>query len=627
MRERDAGVEAELRRIGLEARSFPGHTLIDPWRLRTGAGGHYRVFTPFWRALRAQGVPEPARAPVRLPAPHSWLASDSLDDWKLGAAMHRGAAIVARHARIGAAAAEARLDAFLDRALAGYRSGRDLPGVQATSRLSEHLTLGEIGPRRVWWRVCRVPAEGGAGGEQFLRELAWRDFAHHLLFHGPEIATRPWRRDWEGFPWREDNPDAERWRRGMTGEPLVDAGLREMYVTGTMHNRARMIVASYLTKHLLTHWKVGLAWFADCLIDWDPASNALGWQWAAGSGPDAAPFFRLFNPAGQAAKIDPDHAYRRRFVAELVAELSEAPGAEARAYFDAVPRAWGLDPRAPYPAPLVDLAAGRRRALAAYERHRARRGGGGADAAARFPVADSRFFNRLASMMTASCGRADGTADRHRGTGRPGAPPAAGPGPYRARLGRRCRSRQAPPPEAAPRAARRRAERPAAGVMPGAGQPAGAGMFTLIRPLSALVMAVLGWLAAEAYAPLYAPDADLGRFNLWLAATAAVIGYTFLGARVGRGASFAVFHSLQALVLTAIFAAMAFALRMVFVYGYRRLYREPMDAVEGFFDHTLRFLGAGLDASFLLFLGAGGTVAGLVLHLLHQLLERRRLAR
>ncbi|MDZ4068298.1 MAG: FAD-binding domain-containing protein, partial [Tabrizicola sp.] len=188
------------------------------------------------------------------------------------------------------------------------------------------------------------------------------EFAYHLIHHSPEIATRNWRPEWDSFAWRGDNPQAERWRRGLTGEPFVDAAMREMYVTGTMHNRARMIAASYLTKHLLTDWRVGLAWFEDCLTDWDPASNAMGWQWVAGSGPDSAPFFRIFNPAGQAEKFDPDAVYRRRFVAEL----SAAPGPEARAFFEAAPRRWRLDPKAPYPEAVVGLAEGRARALEAY---------------------------------------------------------------------------------------------------------------------------------------------------------------------------------------------------------------------------------------------------------------------
>jgi deoxyribodipyrimidine photo-lyase len=208
----------------------------------------------------------------------------------------------------------------------------------------------------------RARDEGLAGAESFLRELAWREFSYHLMHHTPHITSTSWKPEWDDFPWRGDNPDAMRWKHGMTGEPFVDAAMREMYVTGTMHNRARMIAGSYLTKHLLTHWKVGLDWFADCLTDWDPAANAMGWQWVAGSGPDAAPYFRVFNPSGQADKFDPKRAYVHRFVAEL----SPRPGPEALDFFAAVPRSWGLDPKSPYPAPVVDLAEGRARALAAF---------------------------------------------------------------------------------------------------------------------------------------------------------------------------------------------------------------------------------------------------------------------
>jgi deoxyribodipyrimidine photo-lyase len=276
--------------------------------------------------------------------------------------MNRGAAVVEPYLAVGEAAAEARLAAFLAGPINPYRTARDFVDRPTTSRLSENLTWGEIGVRRLWHAGDRARMQGAAGAEHFLKEVVWREFAWHLMHHTPHIATDHWRPEWAAFPWRPDNDDAERWRRGLTGEPFVDAAMREMYVTGTMHNRGRMIVASYLTKHLMTDWRVGQRWFADCLVDWDPASNAMGWQWTAGSGPDAAPYFRIFNPATQAEKFDADGAYRRAWVAEL----SPRPPATALSYFDAVPRAWGLDPAAPYPAPMVDLGKGRDRALAAY---------------------------------------------------------------------------------------------------------------------------------------------------------------------------------------------------------------------------------------------------------------------
>jgi len=358
-RDRDAEVKEVLKSRGFEARSFRGHTLAEPWEVRTRQGEGYKVFTPFWKTLDAQGVPEPLAAPAHLPAPRDWPGSEDLPGWRLGAAMNRGAPVLAQSAAIGEESARKRLESFLEGPVDGYHERRDFPALDATSGLSENLTYGEIGPRRIWHAARPVPGDGAA---HFRRELAWRDFAHHLLFHAPQLPEANWRPEWDAFPWRREAPEAERWRRGLTGEPFVDAGLRQMFVTGTMHNRVRMIAASYLCKHLMIHWKIGLDWFADCLTDWDPASNAMGWQWVAGSGPDAAPYFRVFNPATQAEKFDKSGVYRKTFIADG----NPAPGPLALAYFDAVPRSWGLDPRAAYPAPLIDLAAGRERALAAY---------------------------------------------------------------------------------------------------------------------------------------------------------------------------------------------------------------------------------------------------------------------
>jgi deoxyribodipyrimidine photo-lyase len=358
---RDSAVKAALKARGVQAVSHAGHLLHEPWTIQTGQGGFYRVYTPFWRAVAGRDVDPPAPAVTRLPAPDQWPETDRLDDWHLGRAMNRGAAVVARHARVGETAALARLDGFLDGPVAQYGAARDLPHRQGTSGLSENLALGEIGPRTVWHAAARV-WQGGGGDEQFLKELVWREFSYHLMHHTPHITHANWKPDWDAFPWRGDNGDAEYWRRGLTGCQFVDAGMRQLYVTGTMHNRARMIVASYLTKHLMTDWRVGLAWFAECLIDWDPAANAMGWQWAAGSGPDAAPYFRVFNPDTQAEKFDPKAAYRQRFIAEL----TRTPGPDALAFFEAAPRQWRLDPGRPYPAPLIALAEGRARALAAY---------------------------------------------------------------------------------------------------------------------------------------------------------------------------------------------------------------------------------------------------------------------
>ncbi|MFU8779122.1 MAG: cryptochrome/photolyase family protein, partial [Roseovarius sp.] len=257
------------------------------------------------------------------------------------------------------------LHAFADGAIADYKEARNFPAVDATSNLSENLTYGEISPRQCWHAGQRALQVGANGAEHWLKELVWREFAYHLMFHTPHILSGNWRTDWDAFPWSDDaeHPEVMAWKQGRTGEPFVDAAMREMYVTGKMHNRARMIVASYLTKHLMTDWKIGLNWFADCLTDWDPASNAMGWQWAAGCGPDAAPYFRVFNPETQLDKFDPQGSYTRRWIAEG----QRTPPDTALDYFKAIPRHWGLGPAMAYPGRIVDLARGRQRALEAYE--------------------------------------------------------------------------------------------------------------------------------------------------------------------------------------------------------------------------------------------------------------------
>lgn len=365
---RDTGVKAALKAEGVDARSFPGALLHDPRDILTGAGTPYSVFTPFWRSIRSRDPGEPLLPPRNIRAPEVWPVSDRLQDWRMGAAMQRGATIIAPHQTIGAGAAGARLYRFLEERLPDYARLRDMPAEPATSGLSENLAWGEISPRRVWQAArarSELASEGAAGAEKFLSEIAWREFAWHLMAHHPALAQQNWRKGWDEFPWRSDNADAEHWRRALTGEPMVDAGLREMYVTGRMHNRVRMLVASYLTKHLLTDWRVGLRWFQDCLTDWDPAANALGWQWVAGSGPDAAPYFRIFNPETQAERFDPNGAYRRRYL--------DPQDWGAQAYYDAIPRSWALSPSGGRPRPLIDLAGGRARALAAYEQTKAGR--------------------------------------------------------------------------------------------------------------------------------------------------------------------------------------------------------------------------------------------------------------
>ena len=361
---RDTAVKSALKTAGLGAKSWPSHVLFEPWTVTTRQGGFFKVYSPMWRAVKDLDVAAPDPAPQRLAAPERWPESDRLQDWALGHAMRRGASVLAQHACVGEAAAGRRLAAFLDGPVRDYKERRDFPAEPATSRLSENLAWGEIGPRTVWHAGLRAHLEGLRGAEHFLKELVWREFAYHLIYHSPHLTRDNWREGWDAFPWSEDADSRAftRWCQGRTGEPFVDAAMREMYVTGRMHNRARMIVASYLTKHLMTHWKLGMAWFDDCLTDWDPASNAMGWQWVAGSGPDAAPYFRVFNPATQAEKFDPKGRYRRAWIAEG----RDDPPETARDYFAAIPRAWGVSAGDAYSAPLIDLKEGRERALAAY---------------------------------------------------------------------------------------------------------------------------------------------------------------------------------------------------------------------------------------------------------------------
>lgn len=362
----DTRIKADLTARGVTARSFSGAVLHEPMQIKTGQGGDYRVYSAYRRTVWQRPV-----VPVMLPKPNlrppqQWPESDVLTNWRLGKVMKRGGAIVAQHTLVGEDAALTRLSEFLDTRLAGYTGDRDVPAQPATSRLSAHLTLGEISVARCWSLTWQALEQGNPGAETFLKELLWREFAGYLLWHAPQMRTEAWRPDWQGFHWNTDRTDPKfiAWKQGRTGVEIVDAGMREMYVTGTMHNRVRMIVASYLTKHLRMHWRLGQDWFAECLTDWDVASNAMGWQWVAGCGPDASPYFRVFNPQTQQTKFDAAGTYINHWLAEHRGSLAHP---DALSYFEAVPRSWALSPDSGYPAPVVALADGRQAALAAYD--------------------------------------------------------------------------------------------------------------------------------------------------------------------------------------------------------------------------------------------------------------------
>lgn len=352
---RDDGLHAIVESAGARLHLHPPADLVSRGSLLTKGGTRFKVFTPFWRTLRQTDIAAPMPKP-RLSPPAAWPASNGLDWPEAQAAMNRGWPVVARHVRAGEAAAHDRLDGFLDRITARYPEDRDRPALgDATSGLSDALAVGEISARRIWYRALNAQDHGQGGIEDFLRELAWRDFARDLFHAAPDMDRTCWRKEWNGFSWQGDGPDAEAWRKGRTGIAMVDAGMREMFATGRMHNRVRMIAASFLVKHLMIDWRVGLDWFARCLTDWDAASNAMNWQWVAGCGPDASPFFRVFNPETQGGKFDRDRCYRDHWL----------KNEGARDFAQAAPRSWGIDPQ-DRPAPLVDLDRGRQRALAAY---------------------------------------------------------------------------------------------------------------------------------------------------------------------------------------------------------------------------------------------------------------------
>jgi deoxyribodipyrimidine photo-lyase len=326
--ERDKGIKKALAADGLDVESFNGSLLYEPMQVATKEGRPYQVFTPFWRALLAREEPaEPLAAPRKLTCADKQPTSLGLEslgllpriDW---------AATLRKTWTPGEAGGAKRLDRFLDRGLTGYGTERDRPDHDGTSALSPHLHFGEISPRRVWHAVREAvggkPAAKITGGpEVYLRELGWREFAHHLLYHFPHTAGAPLRADYARFPWVNDPVGLRAWQRGRTGFGIVDAGMRQLWATGWMHNRVRMIVASFLVKDLRISWIEGARWFWDTLVDADLAANTLGWQWAAGCGADAAPYFRIFNPTSQAEKFDPDGAYVGRWVDVDAADYPE----------------------------------------------------------------------------------------------------------------------------------------------------------------------------------------------------------------------------------------------------------------------------------------------------------------
>ena len=361
-------LKAKLEKAGAELKRFAGTLLREPEDLRTKAGDPFKVYTPFWKALSGGEDPvKPQPAPSKITPPEKHPKSDTLASWKLLPTMPDWAGGFRETWQPGEAGAETRLDAFLSETIAGYAASRDRPGEEGTSRLSPHLHFGEISPSRLWHAVMRH-AHGsalGKGAETYLKELVWREFSAHLLFHFPHFPDKPFRPEFAAYPWKYRESMLHAWQRGQTGYPIVDAGMRELWHTGWMHNRVRMVVASFLIKHLLTSWQQGEEWFWDTLVDADLANNSASWQWVAGSGADAAPYFRIFNPMMQGEKFDPKGDYVRRWVPEL----AKLPDSDLHTPWEATPETLkkaGVDLGKTYPRPIVDHAEARSAALAGY---------------------------------------------------------------------------------------------------------------------------------------------------------------------------------------------------------------------------------------------------------------------
>ncbi|MGE0723287.1 MAG: deoxyribodipyrimidine photo-lyase [Alphaproteobacteria bacterium] len=369
-RRRNARLKQALAAANVAARSFNGSLLREPWAVQTGDGRPYRVFTPFWRAVRSMGDPAAALPrPTRMTAPSRVPAGDRLDAWALLPRSPDWAGGLREAWRPGEDGARRRLSAFLAGGLQGYRSARDRPDRDGTSMLSPALHFGELSPATVWHatmaRAAAAPALA-ADAEAFLRELGWREFCHHLLYANDDLPEAPLRPEFAGLRWRRAPADRRAWERGRTGFPIVDAGMRQLWQTGWMHNRVRMIVASFLVKDLLLPWQDGEAWFWDTLVDADLANNAASWQWVAGCGADAAPYFRVFNPVLQGEKFDPEGGYVRRFVPELAGLPAKWIHRPWEAPADALATA-GIRLGKDYPTPIVDHGAARKRALAAFD--------------------------------------------------------------------------------------------------------------------------------------------------------------------------------------------------------------------------------------------------------------------
>lgn len=369
--QRDKKIKENLIARGIDAQSFSASLLFEPWTVQNKTGGSYKVFTPFSKAcLDLSGTIRPPLETAKPATPYTgkaYITGDinALDlmpkiNWYAG---------MAHQWQAGEAEAWARFSSFLQNGIEDYKAQRDFPDVDGVSMMSPYLHFGNISPHTIWHTVSQaIAARAGTEpsfatqAQAFLRQLLWREFSYHLLYHAPDFPDAPWNKQFTRFPWQENDEYLHKWKTGQTGYPIIDAGMRQLWQTGWMHNRLRMIVGSFLVKNLLIDWRMGEEWFWDTLVDADLANNAAGWQWIAGCGADAAPYFRVFNPLLQSKKFDPDGNYIRRFVPEL----KDMPAAYIHTPWTAPPMMAAKN----YPPPMIDLNQSRERALEAYAESR-----------------------------------------------------------------------------------------------------------------------------------------------------------------------------------------------------------------------------------------------------------------
>lgn len=362
---RDTILKSKLRDAGVEVTTHNGSLLWEPWEIEKKSGGNYKVFTPFYRKGCLQYIPP--RNPIPKPNTIVYLShKEQCNNTGFLDLLPREfwGDVMMSHWKVGESAATKRLKSFVEEDLSNYSEGRNFPAEQKISRLSPYLHWGQISPNQIWYAVKKLPQNKNT--DCFLSELGWREFSYSLLYYYPTLVTENLQEKFNGFSWQKNKKLLNAWQRGMTGYPIIDAGMRELWQTGFMHNRVRMIVASFLVKNCLIHWREGEKWFWDCLVDADLASNSASWQWVAGCGADAAPFFRIFNPITQGKKFDPRGNYTRKYVPEL----SELPDKYLHSPWEApadVLQNAGIKIGKTYPNPIVDLSSSRQRALEEYQ--------------------------------------------------------------------------------------------------------------------------------------------------------------------------------------------------------------------------------------------------------------------